>query len=229
MTILGEGWYTPPVDVEDATERELDVADLRYEHLMATVDALRTALLEMPAPVVNVSEPDLSAVVNAVNGLRPGATAEEIGEAIVARLGGDNRPEIEPVLAKLVKSLDTLDFRLKGLGSGGGGTAFSGSLDVSDRAERQLGRVNLTGTAITASIDRTLTERMFAKAPQANYSLYLDTADVTYIYIVEFPAGTVTGGQGIRVVKDALGNPLGGVQTATNVTWATRSAASWAA
>ena len=228
MTILGEGWYTPPVDVEDATVRELAVADLRYEHLMATVDALRTALLEMPAPVVNVSEPDLSAVVNAVNGLRPGATAEEIGEAIVARLGGDNRPEIEPVLAKLVKSLDTLDFRMKGMG-GGGGTPFTGSLDVSDRAERQLGRVNLTGTAITASLDRTLCERMFAKAPAAGKSLYLDTADVTYIYIVEFPVGTATGGQGIRVVKDALGNPLGGVQTATNVTWATRSAATWAA
>lgn len=116
MTILGSGWLTPAI--EDDTQRQADVTDLRYEQLLATVDALRTALLQMPTPVVNVSEPDLSAVVNAVNSLRPGATADEIGEAIVSRLGGGEGSQIEPVLAKLTTALETLDFRMKGMGAG---------------------------------------------------------------------------------------------------------------
>lgn len=137
--ILGHEVQWHPVVVEDDTEREVSLDDLRYEHLMATVDALRTALIEMPAPVVNVSEPDLSAVVNAVNGLRPGATAEEIGEAIVTRLGGVERPQVDETLAKLTEALERLDFRLKGIGSssGGGGVseirnAPSTSLDTRD-------------------------------------------------------------------------------------------------
>lgn len=118
MTILGAGWPMPTPRVDEDTQRRIDVDDLRYEQLLATVGALRTALLHMPTPVVNVSEPDLSAVVNAVNGLRPGATADEIGEAIVSRLGGGEGPQIEPVLARLTTALETLDFRMKGLGSG---------------------------------------------------------------------------------------------------------------
>jgi len=92
--------------------------------------------------------------------------------------------------------------------------------------------VPVSGT-VTANVadTRSLTERMLSKAPQANYSLYLDTADATYIYIAEGPTAdtaTSTTAQGIRVVKDASGNPLGRVQIATAFAWNSRSAASWA-
>lgn len=77
---------------------------------------------------------------------------------------------------------------------------------------------------------RPLAERMFARAPQSGYSLWLDTADATYIYIAEAPTaddGTATTFQGIRVTKDASGNPLGKVQTATGFAWDSRGSASW--
>lgn len=78
---------------------------------------------------------------------------------------------------------------------------------------------------------RGLTERMFARAPQAGWSLWLDTADLTYIYIAEAvsteTAGTAITFQGIRVTKDATGSPLGKVQVATAFAWNNRVAATW--
>lgn len=78
---------------------------------------------------------------------------------------------------------------------------------------------------------RGLTERMFARAPQSGWSLWLDTADATYIYIAEAvsseTAGSAATFQGIRVTKDATGSPLGKVQVATGFAWNTRSAATW--
>lgn len=232
MTVLGAEWYMPQVQPadEDLTVREPSLQELQYEQLIATVNALREALLSLPAPVVQVSDPDLTAVVNAVNGLRPSATADEIGEAIVARLSGDERGQMEPVLAKLVKSLDTLDFRLRGLGSAGGrGGGMPGSVDITDRGGRNLGTVTIGNPSQIGT--RGLTERMFAKAPLDGYSLWFDTADASFIYIAESvqgSAGTDAVFQGIRVQKDASGNPLGEVQQATGFAWNSRGAASWA-
>lgn len=79
-------------------------------------------------------------------------------------------------------------------------------------------------------IGRTLTERMFARAPQLGWSLWLDTADLTYIYIAEAvssASGTTATFQGIRVTKDATGAPLGKVQVATGFAWNDRAAATW--
>lgn len=78
---------------------------------------------------------------------------------------------------------------------------------------------------------RGLTERMFARAPQDGYALWLDTADPTYIYIAEAPsadAGTAQTFRGIRVTKDASGNPLGKVQILDGFVWDNRAAAAWA-
>jgi hypothetical protein len=81
------------------------------------------------------------------------------------------------------------------------------------------------------TLARTLTERMFARAPQTGYTLWLDTGDTSYVYIAEAPAGTAAGTasfQGIRVPLDASGNPVGGVATATAFAWSSRSGATWA-
>jgi hypothetical protein len=81
------------------------------------------------------------------------------------------------------------------------------------------------------TVARTLTERMFARAPYSGYSLWLDTADATYIYISEAPTAAVSGDaafRGVRVQKDALGNPLGKVQVAEGFAWDSRSSVGWA-
>jgi hypothetical protein len=66
-----------------------------------------------------------------------------------------------------------------------------------------------------------LTARMLAKLPATGYRLWFDTANASHIYILEAPAangaGTV-GFLGIRVTKDADGNPLGKVQVNTSAT-----------
>lgn len=84
---------------------------------------------------------------------------------------------------------------------------------------------------VTQAIEtRSLTERMFAKAPAAGKALFLDTADLNFIYIAEAPTGdllTATSAQGIQVTKDATGNPLGKVKVATGFAWNSRAGAAW--
>lgn len=87
------------------------------------------------------------------------------------------------------------------------------------------------GLVVRQADVRSLTERMFARAPLAGYALWLDTADVTHIYLAEAPVaqdGTGTGFRGIRVTKDVNGNPLGKVQTLDGFTWDNRAAEAWA-
>lgn len=193
--ILGEGWLLP-VEEEPASEPEVSVESLQAEQLLATVNALREALLNMPPPQVNIDAPDLSAVVNAVNGLRPNATADEIGEAIVARLGGGEGiagggGDLGPVLSKLSKGLDTLDYRLKGLGSvtGGGGTA---SRDIADRAERQLGQVLVTNLPATQPVSGSVT--VLNPAPAALTDAQLRASAVVVADPISFYA-TAAGGR----------------------------------
>lgn len=93
--------------------------------------------------------------------------------------------------------------------------------------------IPVSGT-VAVTDDRTLTERMFARAPVAGYSMWFDTADTSYIYSLEAPSGVAagsTGFRGIRTPKDALGNPVGKVQinTAGTLTFTNRTTdAGWA-
>lgn len=112
-----------------------------------------------------------------------------------------------------------------------GTVAVSGTVSVTPpHLSSATDSVTVTGTVTTGDI-RGLTERMFAKAPQSGWSIWLDTADATYIYLAEAvsteTAGTAATFQGIRVQKDAAGNPLGKVQTATAFAWTARGTAGW--
>lgn len=84
------------------------------------------------------------------------------------------------------------------------------------------------------ALEPSLTGRLFSRNPAAGYALWLDTADATHIYIAEAPTastGASTDFRGIRVPKDAGGNPVGKVQTATGFTWDSRKdavATAWA-
>lgn len=85
---------------------------------------------------------------------------------------------------------------------------------------------------VTAPTDtRLLTERMMNRAPADGYSLWLDVADPAYIYVAEAPTastGASTNFRGVRIPKDAAGNPLGKVETSGAFIWDTRSNGTWA-
>lgn len=112
-----------------------------------------------------------------------------------------------------------------------GGTDGTNLQSLKVDTNGQLYVANFPATYTPTDI-RGMVERMFAKAPQSGYNMWFDTADATYIYIAEAPVAANPASdatyQGIRVTKDANGNPLGEVQQATAFVWNNRSAASWA-
>lgn len=66
-----------------------------------------------------------------------------------------------------------------------------------------------------------LTERMLNARPAPGYQLWHDVPDASFTYVLEAPAAagaTDTGFRGIRVTKDADGNPLGKVEVNTGGT-----------
>jgi len=118
--------FAPRVVVEHVEHPQITIESLRAEQLLTAIGALREALATMPAPVVNVAEPDLTAIVQAVTQIKGPATADEIAAAVAQQITPGGEPEMEGVLTELVAALKTLDFRLKGIGSsstGGGGLA----------------------------------------------------------------------------------------------------------
>lgn len=141
--------FAPIRREEPEQPRQVDVESLRAEQLLSALAALHEALSNMPAPVVNVAEPDLSAIVQAVTQLNGPASPEDIAAAIKAELDPSPQPTVEPVLRDLTAALEKLDFRLKGLNTGGGGTVPS-TYDIRDRAERVLGVVTGPMTAAQA-------------------------------------------------------------------------------
>ncbi len=101
--------------------------------VLAALDQLRAAITDMPqpaAPVVRVAPPDLSEIVMAVNGLKPGVDADEIAAALAAVLvpQAPVSDEASASLAAVAKALEKLDHRLQGVGTqayGGGAVSFS--------------------------------------------------------------------------------------------------------
>lgn len=112
----------------------------------------------------------------------------------------------------------------------GGETLHMEAVVLSDPTSGVSAAVDADGRLFFVD-ERSLTQRMFEKSPQTGSRLWLDTADASYIYIAEAPAGSdpasATAWQGIRITKDANGNPLGGVLIATNFAWNNRSSATW--
>ncbi len=138
--------FTPrPAVVAEPEPPKVTVEDLRAEQLLTAIGALREALVEMPTPVVNVAEPDLTAIVQAVTQLKGPATADEIAAAVVSQITPGGEPGMESVLGEVVAALKKLDFRMQGggLGSNSGAGVFAGSVDISDRDDRRLGRVSI--------------------------------------------------------------------------------------
>lgn len=111
---LGEGFVPKlPVVIEPIPE---PAGPSDTELVLAALAELRAVLARpAPPPQVIVPEPDLSAIVSAVVGLKPGADADDIARAVVSRLAPmPTQDNLAPVLGDIAKVLDALDFRLKG-------------------------------------------------------------------------------------------------------------------
>lgn len=98
----------------------------------------------VPPPVVTIPPPDLSAVVTAVNGLKPGVDADEIAKAIVKVIApiipsGDGSGTAA-ALEAVTDALKKLEFRMRGQVPAFGA---SGPSNISDNPIRQLGQVTV--------------------------------------------------------------------------------------
>lgn len=117
------------------------------EMLRGLPDIVAAAATNQPAiepvrPIVQVAEPDLSAIVTAVNGLKPGATAAEIGREIAKQINPQPITENSALLEAFRELADKIDFRMQGVGRAFGS---SGPSNIADNAQRQLGIVSITG------------------------------------------------------------------------------------
>ena len=157
----GADWALTPADepIPDPDEAEDNLLALRLELVLTALDNLSETLRDLPQPQVFVDAPDLSAIVQAVNGLRPGADPDEIAQAVVRQIAPTaQKTPPDEVYPEIVKALEKLDFRLRGNLSGGSGLVS----DVSDRATRVLGNVTVTNPTAATDVsalakDATLT------------------------------------------------------------------------
>ena len=127
--LLGSGFTPADYEPEPVTKpSEADVAALRLELVLEALEGLRDSLTNLPRPEVFIDAPDLSAIVTAVNGLKPGADADEIAAAVVRQIAPMSAPATPDALyPELIDVLKKLDFRMKG--SGTTGTTFNGRFD----------------------------------------------------------------------------------------------------
>jgi hypothetical protein len=125
----------------------------RLAEVVQAVRELRDALTSLPAPAVLVPEPDLSAVVNAVNGLRPGVGAAEIAEAIRQALHVPPRPGdtlVAESLAKITKLLED-DRARRAMAAQSSFGAQAGSFSFTNDPARQVGVVTRIAEAVSVA------------------------------------------------------------------------------
>ena len=160
---LGREYLLPVAPVEPEPSH-VTIEDLRAEQLLVALSGLQDALNSMPAPVVHVAEPDLTAIVQAVTQLNGPASAQEIALAVREVIDPSPQPTVEPILLKLTEALDRLDFRLKGLSGGGGGGM------VASRIE------NVVGTNLDTREAQIETRYDWQIGGTASVPLYIGTA-----------------------------------------------------
>lgn len=132
-------------------------------YLAGLPEAVRQAVAnqqppEMPRPIVQVAEPDLSAIVTAVNGLKPGATAAEIGREIARQINPQPVTENSAMVEAMRELTEKIDFRMQGVGRAFGS---SGPSNIADNPNRQLGIVTVSGltTVGTTTVAAPLTNQ----------------------------------------------------------------------
>lgn len=165
MTIhLGAGidWSHPVVALPEpvVVVVEPDPAMVAATRIEMAVVSLIEAVRAIPRPEIVVDIPELAQMVNAVQGLKGPATAEEIAEALARKLT-PAPPTADTGIVEAIRELvEKVDFRLKGIGTqayGGGGmsveslaTAVNQGL-TSYGAATGSGGTGLTNTQLRAA------------------------------------------------------------------------------
>jgi len=126
MPIQLGGEYRLPAVLLEPEPHLPTVEGLQSEMLLSALSGLREALANMPAPIINVDQPDLTAIVQAVTQIKGSATPGEIAQAVKLAIAPSSERDPDPVMAEMVDALKALDFRLKGIGSGGSGGGGGG-------------------------------------------------------------------------------------------------------
>ncbi len=165
MTVqLGHGidWSHPAVNLpEPVVEVEPDAAMVAATRIEMAVVSLIEAVRNIPRPEVVVDIPELAQMVNAVQGLKGPATAEEIAEALARKLS-PAPPTVDNGIVEAIRELvEKVDFRLKGIGGqayGGGGisvetlaTGVRDGLTAYGAATGSGGSTGLTDTQLRAT------------------------------------------------------------------------------
>jgi hypothetical protein len=202
-----------------------DVLDGRLNEILGAINLLNRVVQNMPPPVVNlpapiinippfpelspptvvIDPPDLSAIVTAVTNLKPGADPTDIADAIMRRLTpGDEPPEVNNALDNVVKALEKLDFRLRGVGSqayGGGAVSFS-----------DVGLTQFT-TALSAAKQATLTPKGYQQLTSLSAASALTVPAGSSYAMLQAESQNVryrddgtnpTAGIGIRLVANTI-------------------------
>lgn len=201
--------------------------------LVAVLDQMRAQLRDMaqavpaaPAEVV-VPAPDLGPLNEAVRAMQETVKSlpDAIGKHFNIRVGGGGAGSItgpvglknttgtavDPATTSNVAAVKTAVDNMS--------TALQATTDQIE------GYLDTVEAKLQSLIDATpatnLTARMSARVPATGYALWFDTADTSHIYTLEAPVAatsTSTGFRGVRVTKDASGNPVGKVQTNESAT-----------
>lgn len=149
--------------------------------------ALPPAPLELPP--IQIPEPDLAAIVTAVNGLKPGPTAEEIAAAIAATL--TPTPNRDPVIDKIVEALQKLDFRMQAQQNFGGG-----QVSLTPQAAADIGEAvhaTTTTTAVTVVAATTATVELGAnRAARSAMTVYNEPGAGNGTLYMKFGAAATT-------------------------------------
>lgn len=157
--------------------------------------ALPPAPLELPSPHITVLPPDLTDVVEAVNGLKPGATADDIARALAAVLAPPGAPVEIPGITEFNAAVKELSWRLKGVGAqayGGGAVSMapgqtvgiSGEVEITNDLGnpipvRQSGATAATVTRVAASV--TAVTLLVTDANRAQAIVYNETTATLYV------------------------------------------------
>lgn len=172
---------------------DIDVTAILLDRVLRAIEQLALQVQTTPPPSVTMSPPDLSEIVMAVSGLRPSATADEIANAITARLAPSEDDRMAGILGELIGKLSDLDFRMKGSMPAFGA---SGPSNISDNPTRELGIVSIRGIDlddITAATEGTLQEVRDGITVMETRLDYDVRTDGSPVYIGKNVNGTSTG------------------------------------
>lgn len=135
-----------------------------YQSIYTVLRRIEDNMALPPAPiepVINIEPPDLAAIVTAVTSLKPGPTADEIARAISGVLL-PTVPSPPADMSAMVRALEALDFRLKGMGPSVYGGSSVAKLDPSSSVSVH-GDVSITGSVEVSNDDgNPLPVRQFA-------------------------------------------------------------------